>query len=189
MLTFLSCTAHQPVALNRCLMVLLPAHQCSYRPGSGEVVFVHLLHPCHSVSIDLPHFYSFPFHSFHACLENPSIWSCSLFGSYSLFLIILVSCVVCFLLPFRLSSNIFSPALSFMKFPCGSSQSSFIFSYSEYLSIVGKLCHLAPRLVFEVARRCVEHHGLLAEIPYQISTCSLVPHRKLIIYSTLYFVS
>lgn len=62
-LTFLGPTAHQPVVLNCCLLVLLPAPQCSYRPGRGEVFSVHLLRPWHSVSIDLPHVSSFSFHS------------------------------------------------------------------------------------------------------------------------------
>lgn len=45
-------------------------------------------------SIDLRHFSSFSFHSWLASMENASILSCSLYGSFFVFLIISTSCFV-----------------------------------------------------------------------------------------------
>lgn len=139
-----------------------------------------------SVSIDLHHFSSLFFHSWLASMENASILSCSLYGSYSIFLIINTSCFVMLISLFCGLVSFYSPALSFMKFLCSSSQLPFWFYYSENPSPVGKLCHLASHLILQIAHECVEHHHLLADRPCQISTSAILPHTKLIIYSSLY---
>lgn len=81
----------------------------------------------------------------------------------------------------------YSPALSFMTFLCSSFHLSFGFYYSEYPNPVGKLCHPASHLIFQITHECTEHHHLLAGRPCQISAS--LPHTKLITYSPLYFVS
>lgn len=121
-------------------------------------------------------------------MDNASILSCSLYGSIFLIIntssfVMLISLFVDFHLPF------YSPAFSFIKFLCSSSRLSFGFYYSKYPNPVGKLCHLASHLIFQIAHKCVEHHHLLAGRPCQISTSAILPHTKLIIYSPLYFVS
>lgn len=156
---FFLCFKLLPTCFVHCSLVLL-------QKRSWRVVFFITSSMPLLIFIDLCHFSFFSFHSVCARLKNPSIFSCSLYASLSICLVILVSCFAVFIILVYLcwlsSAILLRSTLLWGSSAVLHSCLSFFIALNSLILLASFVTLLL--LIFWIVRVYVEQHSLLAGI-------------------------